>query len=152
VTTASAAGRPPRRGGLPWASRIPQHCPYKLGQWVRKHAHPRAFPPGLDQHGWRGYVTDYRGGTILVGVTDDGRDWASEWGSLEPDRPRPPHEHCVCCQRYTIPPDLLSPGGVLATRRDALWWRSGWGARPVADLWDGGDDYPAVIPPLPDQT
>jgi hypothetical protein len=123
----------PRRGS------IPDHSPYRHGDWVRVHAQPHAFPPGPTQHGWRGYVTGGFGSTILVGVTDDGRPWAEYWGALEPDTPRPPGKHCVCCRRER------HGGGVVVTRSDAMWWRCGWGARPIAELWDGTDTYPAVI-------
>jgi hypothetical protein len=110
---------------------LPAHCPYKVGDWVRVHGWHNAFPPGLNSWGWRGFITGCIGGTILVGLTDDGREWAENWGILEPDKPRPRgvFDVCVCCPRAPLPPpagrqatlfDLPAP---VLRNGDVWWWR-----------------------------
>lgn len=59
--------------------------------------------PGPRRWGWRGYVTGSIGATILVGVTDDGRDWAEYWGALSPDQPNTEWLRCACCPRRAQP-------------------------------------------------
>ncbi|MFD9965069.1 AAA family ATPase [Amycolatopsis sp. NPDC058986] len=79
-------------------SRIPAHSTYRLHERVRCHGYPGA-PAGPRRHGFRGFVTGYLGGTILQGVTDDGRDWTEEWGLLSPDAPaaNTAPTYCACC-------------------------------------------------------
>lgn len=82
---------------------VPAHCPYKLNDWVRRHGYPGDMP-GPARWGWRGFVTGYIGGTILIGVTDDGMHWSEEWGSLCLDEPNPNRAptFCVCCPRPAV--------------------------------------------------
>jgi hypothetical protein len=124
-------------------SPIPSHCPYRFGDWVRRHGKWGALPPCPNQWGWRGYVTGSRGGTILCGVTDDGFEWWEEWGALEPDTPRPRGRFsvCTCCPRvktdeFSLFPSL--PDGPPPVRRgDLMWWRQQYGL-PTTDLFGEG--------------
>lgn len=90
--------------GLGW---LPKVSPYKVGDWVRYH--------GYDVAGFRGFVLGGRGGTLLFGLTDDGREWCEHFGHLDPDVPMVCMygPHCTCCPREDIrrenarPVDLL---------------------------------------------
>jgi hypothetical protein len=79
-------------------ARIPARCPYKAGDRVQVHGYPGGFTE-LDRTGWRGTVEGYLGATILTAFTDDGREWAGSWGSLDREG-TPPHDRvlrCTCC-------------------------------------------------------
>jgi len=89
---------------IPLRSAVPLHSPFQLGEWVRLHGYP-GNPRGPRRWGWRGYVTGSIGATILVGLTDDGRDWAEYWGALSPDEPNP-QGRCTCCPRRVTPVQL----------------------------------------------
>lgn len=79
-------------------SPVPARSPYQAGDWVRCHGYVGAMP-GPQQWGWRGFVLGGFGATILRGLTDDGREWAENWGALLPDsKPCPTNgAWCVCC-------------------------------------------------------
>ncbi|WP_406168910.1 hypothetical protein [Streptomyces sp. NBC_00996] len=79
---------------------VPPHCPYKLGDAVQRHGYGGNQPsPGFANTGFRGWVVATVGGTLLTGITTDGREWWEEWGRLYPDgRPVDMWDHCVCCR------------------------------------------------------
>jgi hypothetical protein len=96
-------------------SAIPEHSPYQAGDWVRVHGYS-GNPRGPRRWGWRGYVVDSLGDTILRGITDDGRQWAEYWGALGPDRPSEGFAYCTCCpKRPRTPSQLDLFPGLVAT-------------------------------------
>ena len=117
----------------------PPHCPYQPGDWVRVHGIWNPHSPSR-RWGWRGFVLGHIGATILTGLTDDGFEWAEEWGALEPDRPRPRgvFDVCTCCPRVAIDdqPALfqVATGPSPVRRGDLVWWRQQYGL-PTADLF-----------------
>jgi hypothetical protein len=118
---------------LPRRNPPPAHCPYQVGDWVRVHGR-HGNPDRARQRGWRGYVTGYIGGTILVGVTDDGRGWAEEWGTLGPDAPTPRgvFDVCTCCPRVVENGQQSLFGAVSVLRNgDVWWWRRIYGLDPA---------------------
>lgn len=78
---------------------IPDRCPWPVGAWVRRHGYPGEHGR-QGRGGWRGVVLGGAGGTLLAGVTDDGRSWVEPWAALTDDRPGgDPDVRCVCCPR-----------------------------------------------------
>jgi hypothetical protein len=69
---------------------VPPHCPFRFGDRIHLAGHPQAFPPGLRQTGFTGWVLGTIGATILVGITTTGRDWAEYWGNLHRTEPVAP--------------------------------------------------------------
>lgn len=136
-------------------SEIPAHCPYKAGDRVQMHGYP-----GHHVHrghhlndrnvtGFRGAVEGYLGGTILTGTTDDGRPWAEEWGSLDPDlTPCGTDGSCGCCPhpgRMWIN-DRVRAGKCQPQQADAE--RARQAARDMSAWWhDPARRRPAPEPP-----
>lgn len=90
---------------VPLRSPVPAHSPFQVGEWVRFHGYP-GNPAGPRRWGWRGYVTGSIGATILVGLTDDGFEWAEYWGALSADTPNSESPRCTCCPRRAKPVQL----------------------------------------------
>ncbi|MEZ7005008.1 hypothetical protein [Streptomyces sp. AD55] len=79
------------------------HCPYQPGTAVQRHGYAGHPAPGFGRTGFRGWVVATVGGTILTGITEDGREWWEEWGRLEPaDTPPDPWGHCTCCREARL--------------------------------------------------
>jgi hypothetical protein len=83
--------------------RLPAGCPYRVGDWVRMHAHPGAHYT-MERQGMRGFVLGGMGAHLLYGLTDDGRPWVTSYGGLVRDgEPNDSVVTCTCCPR----PDLV---------------------------------------------
>lgn len=123
-------------------SAIPAHCPYRSGDRVQMHGFPGYHAArhqaitDRDVIGFRGVVTGYIGGTVLVGQTDDGRGWAEEWGGLDRDGTRCHDSRCGCCPHVNgrCQPELADPARAQRAAADmAEWLRTG--VRPIREQY-----------------
>ncbi|WP_411078483.1 hypothetical protein [Streptomyces sp. cmx-10-25] len=79
------------------------HCPYQSGDAVQRHGYAGHPAPGFGRTGFRGWVVATVGGTVLTGITEDGKEWWEEWGRLEPaGTPVDPWGHCTCCHEARL--------------------------------------------------
>jgi hypothetical protein len=82
---------------------IRPHCPYQMGDAVQLHGFP-GEQPGHRRTGFRGWVVATVGGTILTGITTEGREWWEEWGRLDRDgKPINIWRWCTCCRDERLP-------------------------------------------------
>ncbi|MEU5838807.1 hypothetical protein ABZ820_34800 [Streptomyces diacarni] len=82
---------------------LPEHCPYRPGDAVKRHGYGGHPDPGFGRTGFRGWVVATVGATVLTGITEDGREWWEEWGRLEPaDAPVRPWGGCTCCREERL--------------------------------------------------
>jgi hypothetical protein len=87
-------GGPLTSAGL---GRLPERCPYAVGDWVQMHGYGGGK---YQSHVWgfRGYVLGGLGAKLLYGLTDDGRPWVESYGHLVPDgKSNPSASRCSCC-------------------------------------------------------
>jgi hypothetical protein len=81
-------------------ARIPSRFRFQAGDRVQLHGYVGYYqPPDLRATGFRGVVEGYIGGTILIGLCDNGREWAEYAGKLKADGTprRDPLRPCTCC-------------------------------------------------------
>lgn len=81
-------------------ARIHPRFRFQAGSRVQVHGYAGHYqPPDLRATGFRGVVEGTIGGSILIGLCDNGREWAETAGALQADG-APRHDPlipCACC-------------------------------------------------------